>query len=117
MNSFQKGRIGENQAAEYVQNLGMKIVKQNYHSPWGEIDIIALSEEVLVFIEVKTWTTFDKENLQWAITKQKKDRIIKTAKFFIMNHREYSHMAMRFDIIFIKEKGVDHIVSAFMECV
>ncbi|MCC7004514.1 YraN family protein [Candidatus Nomurabacteria bacterium] len=50
------GEIGENLACEFLVKQGFKIVERNYTRKWGEIDIIALKDKILHFIEVKTIT-------------------------------------------------------------
>ena len=49
----EKGKLGENLAAAYFQALGWTILARNYHTRWGEVDIIAQEGNALVFIEVK----------------------------------------------------------------
>jgi putative endonuclease len=48
------GRRGEQLAAEHFERLGWKIVARNYQTRFGELDLIALDGETLVFAEVKT---------------------------------------------------------------
>ncbi len=115
MNSRNKGCDGENRAAAYLESQGFSIVARNYRITEGEIDIIAQQGDTLVFIEVKTWTSFGIENLEYAINRQTQAKIIKTAKFFLATHREYNSMALRFDVLFIGKQGIHHLASAFTE--
>lgn len=48
------GRRGEQLAAEHVERLGWQIVARNHHTRFGELDMVALDGETLVFAEVKT---------------------------------------------------------------
>ena len=48
------GRRGEQLAAEHLERLGWVIVARNHHTRFGELDIVALDGETLVFAEVKT---------------------------------------------------------------
>lgn len=48
------GSYGEKIAVNFLKDKGYEIIEQNYHSHWGEIDIIAKKDEKLSFIEVKT---------------------------------------------------------------
>lgn len=48
------GRLGESLAAEFLTKKGLTIVEKNYSSRFGEIDLIVLDKEILVFVEVKT---------------------------------------------------------------
>lgn len=58
------GNKGEELAAEYLQKKGYTILAKNYRSKWGEVDIIAKQNKVVVFVEVKTKTT-DKYGEPW----------------------------------------------------
>jgi len=111
----EKGRIGEDEAALFLANLGMKIIRRNFRYRSGEIDIIALDGDTVVFIEVKTWSVYGIEALEQGLDTKKQYRIIETAKYFLSSHREYRYMAVRFDVVFIAPKGITHLVSAFME--
>jgi len=117
------GKKGEERAAAALEAAGMKIIGRNYRSKTGEIDIIAIDGETLVFVEVKTWSVFGMENLQYSINNRKKHKIIKTANFFLAENRKYSNMAIRFDVIFVKNNRISgkyqitHLASAFTESV
>jgi putative endonuclease len=109
------GREGEARAAAFLEEKGMRIVARNVRSPRGEVDIVALDGETLVFAEVKAWFRYGMESLQYGIDLKKQRRIIETAKYFLSLHREYNETAVRFDIVFVGEGSVTHLVSAFME--
>jgi len=111
------GKKGEEQAALALEAAGMEIIAKNYRSKTGEIDIIAIDGETIVFAEVKTWSVFSIEDLRYGVGKNKQQKIIKTAKFFLSENRKYSNMAIRFDVVFIKNNAIDHLASAFTECV
>jgi putative endonuclease len=48
------GRRGEELAAEHLERLGYRIVDRNYRTRFGELDLVATDDHVLVFCEVKT---------------------------------------------------------------
>jgi len=48
------GSWGEDIAANYLKNLGYEVLVRNYHTRFGELDIVAKHEEQIVFVEVKT---------------------------------------------------------------
>jgi putative endonuclease len=52
----QIGQFGEDKAAEFLAQQGFKILERNYRQKWGEIDIVALKDKTVRFIEVKTVT-------------------------------------------------------------
>jgi len=110
-----RGKKGEEQAAALLENAGMKIIAKNFRSKTGEIDIIAVDGETIVFTEVKAWSTFGFEDLRYGIDIKKQRKIIKTAKFFLSENRKYSNMSIRFDVIFVSKNSVNHLASAFTE--
>jgi len=110
------GKDGESQAALALQKKGMRIICRNFRCIAGEIDLAALDQEVLVFIEVKNWPAYGQENLMFGINQKKQRRIIKTAKYFLSLHREYNYRSIRFDVILIRPgEPIFHLVSAFTE--
>ena len=114
---FEKGRAGEDSAVLFLKSKGMKIIYRNFRHRGGEVDIIALEGEILVFIEVKTWVSYGIEALEHGIDEKKQRRIIETAKYFLSVHREYRYMAVRFDVVFISSHEITHLASAFVESV
>jgi putative endonuclease len=110
-----KGKKGEEMAVSALEAKGMKIIAKNFRSKSGEIDIIALEGETVVFVEVKTWSAYGLENLQYGLDLKKQQKIIKTAKYFLCENREYNKMAIRFDVVFVKNNSITHLASAFME--
>ena len=114
-NSVSRGKEGEKKAAEALEASGLLIIAKNFRSIYGEVDIIALDGEVVVFVEVKTWSSFGIENLQYGINKKKQDKIIKTAKYFLLENRKYNKMTIRFDVVFVKNNSITHLASAFTE--
>jgi putative endonuclease len=114
-NSVSLGKEGENRAVQALQAAGMSIIARNFRSSHGEIDIIALDGETLVFAEVKAWSKFGIENLAYSISQKKQRRIIETAKYFLSINRQYYGRAIRFDVVFIGNEAVSHLASAFME--
>jgi len=117
MNKFNLGKKGENQAAAALEAAGLEIIIRNYRTKTGEIDIIALEGETVVFAEVKAWSVFGMEDLKYGVNIRKQRKIINTAKFFLSENRKYSNMAIRFDVIFVSNNSINHLASAFTESV
>ncbi|MDR0785730.1 MAG: YraN family protein [Treponema sp.] len=111
--SVEKGRQGETRAAAFLEDHGFVVLERNVRSEYGEVDIIAQKEDIIVFIEVKTWTTFNIDSIQYSIDKKKQTRIIKTAEIFLLAHPEFDKLSMRFDVIFISGETFTHIQNAF----
>lgn len=115
INSSASGKKGEEKASTALEAAGLKIITKNFRSKYGEVDIIAIEGETIVFVEVKTWAVFGFEDLQYSLDVRKQRKIIKTAKFFLSENRKYSNMAIRFDVVFVKNNSISHLASAFTE--
>jgi putative endonuclease len=109
------GKEGEDRAVETLKAAGMEIIARNFRWRRGEIDIIALDGETLVFVEVKAWSAYGIGDLSYGLNPKKQQRIIETAKYFLSINRQYYGRAIRFDAVFIGKEAVTHLASAFME--
>lgn len=96
------GTKGEAVVAQYLQDKNYQIVRRNYRTSRGEIDIIVKNDEQLKFVEVKTMLHSDFENLRFLIDKKKQQRIMQTAQYFLMENREYSMLQISFDVAVLK---------------
>ncbi len=111
-NKRKLGSKYEQIAAEYLQKKGYKILYTNYYCPMGEVDIIAVNDNYLVFVEVKYRKTIKYGYPQEAVTNLKQRRIINAAQFFIMKNNYYEK-PVRFDVISILEDKLTLIKNAF----
>ena len=96
-----QGKYGEDLAAEYLKKQGFKIIDRNFRIRGGEIDIVALEQDVLVFIEVKTRSSAAFGSPLEAITPWKLRALVKTAQFYKVKHRNLPD-AMRIDAVSVK---------------
>ena len=105
-----KGKYGENIAAKYLKTHGYKIVERNYYCKFGEIDIIALNKDMLVFVEVKTRSSRKTIPPEFTVTKYKQNKIKKTARNYIGKH-SILNRDCRFDIVAITlENGEPSVI-------
>ena len=110
------GVEGELQASLALQKKGMQLIGRNIRCKTGEIDLVLIDGEDLVFVEVKNWPAYGRENLEFVINLKKQRRIIETAKYFLNSHREYKYRSIRFDVVFLQPgEPMVHLVSAFTE--
>lgn len=107
------GKIGEDNACDFLIKKGYEILFRNFHSRFGEIDIIATKDDVLAFVEVKKRKNTDFGQPSEYVTLKKQQKIIKTATIFLMEHD--LDLQPRFDIIEVYKNQINHIKSAF-EC-
>ncbi|CUT04397.1 YraN family protein [Candidatus Chrysopegis kryptomonas] len=111
-----KGKIGEEIAVKFLSEKGYKILRRNYRFGHGEIDIIAMDGDILVFVEVKTRFS-DKFGLpEDSVTIKKRKQLKKIAGAFLQfNDVKFSEC--RFDVVSIILQGrnvqINHIENAF----
>ena len=118
MNTKQIGDNGENRAVEYLISNGFAIIERNWRTKGGEVDIIAFKNDTIVFVEVKTLPNGTIDMIQRELNYQKRQRIIKTSKRFLLKHRQYSNNYVRYDVIVLDMPGFEavyHIENAFTE--
>lgn len=104
--------MGEERAAAHLNSCGFIIVERNYRQKQGEIDIIAVDGEAIVFCEVKSWERMPSWGLEQALSRRKQGRIIRTSLRFLAEHPHYSHLQPRYDVVFVQEE-VFHLKDAF----
>ena len=81
------GDIGENFAADLLTNSGFRIIERNYRTKAGEIDIIAIRDGVLHFVEVKTRNGDLYGYPSESVTPAKQARIRKAAEQYLQGRR------------------------------
>lgn len=91
------GDRGEQIAAEYIIKNGFRVLERNYRYKRAEIDIIALKNEQLIFVEVKTRTGSFFGNPEEAVDEKKAEMIMMAANHYIFENSW--DMDIRFDII------------------
>jgi putative endonuclease len=109
------GNTGELLAQDYLSKKGYKILETNWHFQHKEIDIIAIKDDFLVFVEVKTRrTNFFGEPFVF-VDNAKQKFIVKAANEYITRFNRNEEA--RFDIISILyndfKKDIQHIEDAF----
>lgn len=78
-----KGDLGEQKVAEFLERRGYRILERNYRCPLGEMDIIALEGKIVVFVEVKTRSSERFGSPQAAIRPQKQRRMTAIALYYL----------------------------------
>lgn len=97
MSSKSTGTLGEDFAAEFYEKSGYTVVKRNYHSRYGEIDLIAENENALCFVEVKTRNLTSLGNPAEAVDFRKQKKLTLTAMKYLTEAECYKQP--RFDVL------------------
>jgi putative endonuclease len=108
-----KGSEGEEIARKYLKEKGYRILDLNFQTRTGEIDIIAMDRDIVVFIEVKTSTgrTFG-DPLAWVPT-WKQRRIVRVSRIYLLRNRLHDAQA-RYDVVTVDPaRRVCHVEDAF----
>jgi putative endonuclease len=92
------GAFGEGLACEHLAECGYRVLERNFSCKIGEVDIIAIQGDTVVFIEVKTRSSerFGLPSEAVSIGKQKK--IVGTALYYLQSNKLLDYMC-RFDVI------------------
>jgi putative endonuclease len=111
------GHRGESFAEAYLEAKGCSILAKNWRSPYGEIDLIAAYDDVIVFIEVKTRASKSLGPPEISITPRKREHMRNTAEYYIQQHPELTN-DWRIDVITVQIQAgnlppiIDHFENA-----
>ncbi|MFO7265209.1 MAG: YraN family protein [Limnochordales bacterium] len=92
-----RGRAAEEAAAALLQQQGWQILRRNYRTRRGEIDLIARDGATIVFVEVKARRAGETSSLE-AVDARKRRRIVRAALEFLASRR-LRGVAVRFDVV------------------
>ena len=110
-----RGRVGEDIASEYLHSLGYKILERNFECTQGEIDIIALDKDEIVFIEVKTRTSQTYGFAAEAVDDNKKRHLLNSIRYYVYS-RNLQNEFIRIDVIEVYinngKRTINHIKQA-----
>src|SRR5438132_7570885 len=112
------GTRSERAAARFLKRLGYRIVAQNYSCPAGELDIVAVDNKCVVFVEVRSTEHEDTERATASVDIAKQRRLTNLAVHFLQRHRLLDQSA-RFDVIIVSwtagsnEPAITHHRKAF----
>lgn len=102
-----KGNLAETRACEFLRTHEYAIVARNFYTKYGEIDIIALHENVLHFIEVKSAKEY--EAAIQNITPQKMQRILRSCDVYLQAHQlELDYVI---DAIIVTPQSIEHLTN------
>lgn len=77
------GRIGEELARNFLKRKGYEIVKNNFSTRFGEIDLICKDRDTTVFVEVKTKCGVDFGTPEEMYTRGKAERVKRMASVYL----------------------------------
>ena len=113
MNKRAVGADKEALAVKYLQKNGLVILEKNYRNRFGEIDIIARQNNIIVFVEVKYRKTASLGHPEEAVNYKKAKTICKIANYYIVCNRIPAHIQCRFDVVAIEGCDIRWHQNAF----
>ena len=112
MEHITTGKKGEAIAYDYLKKKGYNIVEINYKNKIGEIDIICKDKDELVFVEVKTRSSYRFGLPREAVNEWKQNKIHNVAMVYLMKNKLVDGK-YRFDVIEICGDKIEHLVRCF----
>ncbi|MCA2969382.1 MAG: YraN family protein [Acidobacteriaceae bacterium] len=114
---LQLAEQGEDWAQRFVQEMGWTVVARNYRRKGGrgEIDLVAVEGDTLVFVEVKTRSSAEIGTPERAVHRAKEKLIGRTAEEYL-RMADLSGMPVRFDVVSLvmgDKTKVEYLRDAF----
>ena len=124
MTTGERGKWGEHLALKFLYSLGYSLVKKNFRSRFGEIDIIVKNKDFVVFVEVKVRKNSTFAHAREFVSRKKQNKMRSTANLWLSmtsknESSKFSNLQPRFDVIEIysedlsEEPQINHIIDAF----
>ena len=113
-----RGAQGEQLAVNHLRRQGYQIVERNFSCKLGEVDIIAVKDEYLVFCEVKSRMSADFGGAIAAVNYNKQQKLVRLANYYYHFRGEHSKKTCRFDVIAVQyhadgKPEIVHLENAF----
>lgn len=112
------GRKGEDVAVSYLRKNGYRILERNFTCRIGEIDVVALDDRTLVFVEVRTRRSFNYGRPEESVDFRKQSRLRLVAEYFLQR-RGWVGCPVRFDVLAVRigaggmVEELNHLKAAF----
>lgn len=111
------GDLAEEVAAAYLSMKGYEVIYRKFRTRRGEIDLICIHEDYLVFVEVKSTRNMKSVEINYRVDQRKQKRLFLCALDYILKN-DVPDGGIRFDVCFLKENSsgewkINHIVNAF----
>lgn len=110
------GRLGENGAVSELERRGYRILERNYRCRFGEIDVVAKDGSVVVFIEVKTRSSFAFGAPAASVDERKQRKLLAASEMYLQE-KGLTGVDARFDVVCVevrdKKTAIEVIRDAF----
>ena len=97
----QSGRDAEGQALAHLQQQGLRLVAQNWLCKRGELDLVMLDGDTVVFVEVRYRRHAGWGGALESVDFRKQEKLILAAQWFLQSESKWSDSPCRFDVVAI----------------
>lgn len=104
MNRNSLGKWGEEKAKRYLLGLDYQLLAANWRNRLGEIDLIMLDHDLVIFVEVRTKSSNLFGSGYESVNSKKLQQLRKMAAAFLQ-YKQWSNVPVRFDVISIDKKA------------
>ncbi len=101
----QAGSDAEEQACQFLQAQGLRLVEKNYYCAAGEIDIVMEHDKTLVFVEVRMRNNTGFGSAAESVDWRKQKKLYATAQHYLQRYPKQARRPARFDVIAINQKN------------
>jgi putative endonuclease len=98
------GRRGEEIAERFLEERGVSILARNVRYSNGELDLIGMAADVLLFVEVKRRRSGARGSAAESVTPLKRSRVLRAARRWLAENPAGWKREVRFDVIAIQDQ-------------
>ncbi|MDO4303503.1 MAG: YraN family protein [Bacillota bacterium] len=113
MNKREIGKEYEQAAASYLEDNGFRILERNFRCRQGEVDLVGIHQDCLVFVEVKYRKNDRAGSPEEAVNYRKQIRICKTSDYYRLIHPWHGSRQVRYDVVAICADDIRWHQNAF----
>jgi len=93
------GDAFEQRACVELERAGLALLARNYSTRYGELDLVMLDSQTIVFVEVRYRKYASHGDAAASITPSKQSRLIKAAQLWLTQNSRYARASCRFDVM------------------
>ena len=105
------GAAAEARAAELLVAHGLRVIERNFRVRGGELDLICLEGDAVVFVEVRWRRNLNFGGAAASITPRKMSRLALAAQYWLARHPQFRHAPCRFDCVLSNGTGEELTVE------
>lgn len=107
------GDAAERRARVHLEAAGHAVLATNYHCRGGELDLVTLDGEQLVFVEVRARADTDYGRPEATVDWRKRKRLLRAARHFLGHNPAHARRVARFDVVAVTGEELHWIRDAF----